>query len=81
MFVGDLNGDGLPDLGINYYGCVAAMLGVGDGTFESPFYLGTQPGAGVYAVANLHGQPASAGLSDIVTGDGRGVLVLVNTTP
>ncbi len=78
--VADVNGDGIPDIGINYYGCMALMLGVGDGTFASPFYLGTQPYAGVYAAANLHGQPASAGLPDIITGDGNGLLVLVNTT-
>jgi hypothetical protein len=78
--VADLNGDGIPDVGIDYYGCIAILLGKGDGTFKSPYYLGTGPGGFFFIAENLHGQAASSGLADIVVNDGGGVRVLINRT-
>jgi hypothetical protein len=78
--IADLNGDGIPDVGIAYYGCIAIFLGKGDGTFETQFYLGTGPSGYYFIAENLHGQAPSSGLADIVVNDGSGVMALINKT-
>jgi VCBS repeat protein len=78
--VADLNGDGIPDIAYDEQGSVAIFLGNGDGTFAAPFYLGTGPYPTDLFALNLHGQPRSAGVPDIVEPDSvSGVYVLVNT--
>jgi len=57
------------------------VYGRGDGSFAPQQYVGTGNGAGQIILSNVHGQPASANLPDIVEPDGGGgVMVLINTT-
>ena len=45
------------------------------------FAVGAGPGAGQVFMQNLHGQPSTAGLPDLVAPDGSGgVMVLINIT-
>jgi len=76
--VADLNGDGIPDIGIIAIFSTGIFLGNGDGTFKSPYYIGTGAASALLA-ENLHGQPASAGMPDIVV-PGASALTLINTT-
>ena len=67
MAVGDVNGDGKPDLVVataqsNFSGVVAVMLGNGDGTFQSPAYYPGQTGVVSLTVVDLDGD----GKPDIV---------------
>jgi hypothetical protein len=79
--VADLNGDGIPDIGLMEAGTLGIFLGNGDGTFQSPFYIGAGPNPGDIQPVNLHGQPASAGRPDLVAPDiSGGVMVLINTS-
>jgi len=81
IMVGDVNGDGVPDIGMMQAGTLGIFLGNGDGTYTAPFYIGAGPGPADILTENLHGQAASAGLPDIVAPDGTGgVMVLINTT-
>jgi hypothetical protein len=79
--VADLNGDGIPDIGLMEAGTLGIFLGRGDGTFEAPFYIGAGPTPGGVYAENLHGQPGSKGLPDLVSPDlSGGVMVLINTS-
>jgi len=79
--VGDLNGDGKPDLIVTQGGggsTLAIYLGKGNGGFEPPFYIGAGPLPGDVILEKLHSQPS--GFSDIVAPDATGgVTVLLNT--
>jgi hypothetical protein len=61
VMVADLNGDGIPDIGQMCANSFAIFLGKGKGAFESPFYIGAGPSPNDQLIANLHGQPPSAG--------------------
>jgi len=68
--IGDLNGDGLPDLAISNYvsnGTVSVLLGAGDGTFHPAIVSATNSG-----------YPAASALADL-NGDGNLDLMLSNT--
>jgi len=79
--VADLNGDGIPDIGLMEAGTLAIFLGNGDGTFQSPFYIGAGPNPGGILVGNLHGQAPTSGLPDLIAPDiSGGVMVLINTS-
>jgi hypothetical protein len=81
VMVAEVNGDGIPDVGVLGGDTIAIFLGKGNGTFAAPFYIGTGPSPGDILAENLHGQAPSAGLSDIVAPDvSRGVAVLINKT-
>ncbi|HLJ45719.1 MAG TPA: FG-GAP-like repeat-containing protein, partial [Bryobacteraceae bacterium] len=67
--IGDLNGDGKPDLAIGH--CCAGssityMLGNGDGTFQAEAAVGTQVAVTSLAAANLGGK----GPADLIAGSG-----------
>jgi hypothetical protein len=76
--IGDLNGDGIPDLAVALYclggdacgsgtsGGVSVMLGNGDGTFQSPVvYAVSGYGATSVSIGDLNGD----GYPDLVVGD------------
>src|ERR1022692_2360675 len=52
--VADLNGDGIPDIGLMEAGTLGIFLGNGDGTFATPFYIGAGPNPGGILAENLH---------------------------
>jgi hypothetical protein len=80
--VGDVNGDGIPDILMPASGSLGIAYGIGNGTFTSQLFVGTGNGAGQIILTNIHGQPASEDLPDIVEPDDTGgVMVLINTTP
>jgi len=79
--VADLNGDGIPDIAVLGADTLAIFLGTGGATYAAPFDIGTGPSPGSLLVANVHGQPASAALPDIVAPDSSGgVMTLINQT-
>ena len=79
--VGDVNGDGIPDLLLPAGGSIGIALGKGNGTFLAPFAVGAGPAEGQILLANLHGQSPTAGLPDLVAPDSTGgVTVLLNLT-
>ena len=78
--VADLNGDGIPDIALQWADTLEIYLGQGGATYAPPFSIGTGVSPGALIVENLHGQPAS-GLPDIVVPDfSGGVMVLINAT-
>ena len=80
-FVADLNGDGIPDIGVLQGDTLEIYFGKGAAAYSSRFYIGTGPSPGGLFVANLHGQPPGKGLPDIVVPDtSGGVMVLLNLT-
>jgi hypothetical protein len=80
--VGDINGDGIPDIvtansvGYGSGGTVSVLLGKGDGTFGPRTDYDVGDGALIPALADLNGD----GRLDIVTANdyGRGMTVLLN---
>ena len=79
--VANVNGDSTPDLLLLNTESLGVYLGKGNGTFQSPFFLGPGDAPGQILTENLHGQLASANLPDIVLPDGTGgVMVLTNLT-
>jgi hypothetical protein len=60
---------------------VQIYLGLGNGTFATPFYVGVGPAPGDILLEDLHGQSPTAGIPDIVAPDlSGGVTVLINET-
>jgi hypothetical protein len=79
--VGDVNGDGIPDILLPADGSIGVALGKGNGTFLKPFAIGSGPAEGQILMENLHGQSAASGLPDLVAPDATGgVTVLINRT-
>ena len=79
--VGDLDGDGIPDIALMEADTLTIYLGEGEAEYASPFQIGTGPSPGSVLLANIHGQAASAGLPDILAPDASGgVMVLINQT-
>jgi hypothetical protein len=81
LAIGDVNGDGIPDLLLPADGSLGIAYGKGDGTFKPTVAWRVGGSPGQILLENLHGQPASANLPDIVSPDSSGgVVVLLNTT-
>jgi hypothetical protein len=79
--VADLNGDGVLDIAYMQAGTIAIFVGNGDGTFQTPFYIGAGPSPNSFLAENLHGQTPHSGRPDLVAPDlARGVTTLINTT-
>jgi hypothetical protein len=79
--IGDVNGDGIPDLLLPANGGIGIALGTGKGTFYAPFVEGAGGGLGQVLLQNLHGQSPTAGLPDLVAPDaGGGITILFNKT-
>jgi FG-GAP-like repeat len=80
-FVGDLNGDGIPDICVLEADTLEIYLGGGNATYATPFAIGTGPSPGSILVEHLH-ELSTPGLPDIVVPDtSGGVMVLLNLTP
>jgi uncharacterized repeat protein (TIGR01451 family) len=74
VVVGDFNGDGKADLALSgLFGVVTIMLGNGDGTFHSPYFLPVGTSSEALAVGDFNGD----GNADLaVADDGGSVYVL-----
>ncbi len=84
IMVADVNGDGIPDVGVLASDTLLVYLGEGgtSASYAAPFGVGTGPSPGSILVENLHGQSKAADLPDIVIPDlSGGVTVLLNLTP
>ncbi|HTQ54408.1 MAG TPA: FG-GAP-like repeat-containing protein [Bryobacteraceae bacterium] len=64
LAIGDLNGDGKPDLIVSNANGIGVMFGNGDGTLQSPLYTTTAFGAASIVVSDLNGD----GIPDLVLG-------------
>ncbi len=79
--VGGVNGDGIPDLFLPADASLNIPYGKGDSNFEPTTTWGVDSSPGQILLENLHGQPATANLADVVSPDrGGGVTVLINIT-
>jgi hypothetical protein len=78
--IGDVNGDGIPDLPLPGDGSIGIALGTGKGTFLAPFFVGVGGGLGQVFTQNLHGQLPTGALDLVAPDSGGGVTVLINTT-
>jgi len=67
--VGDVNGDGIPDILLPADGSIGIALGKGNGTFLKPIVIGAGPADGQILLQSLHGQSPTAGLPDLVAPD------------
>src|ERR1700722_1255500 len=82
IMVSDVNGDGIPDIGVLAGDTLLLYLGQSGATYASPFGIGTGPSPGSLLTEDLHGQSPKANIPDIVVPDGSGgVDVLLNLTP
>jgi hypothetical protein len=82
VVIGDLNGDGRPDLASGTYtdpcSAVAVLLNQGDGVFGAPFYVpASNSSPSSVTLGDLNGD----GKLDLVVPNGDGVAVLLNMTP
>ena len=82
MAIGDLNGDGRPDLAgstlTDPCSAVAVLLNQGSGVFGAPSYVpATIFNPSSVTLGDLNGD----GKLDLVVPNGDGVAVLLNTTP
>jgi hypothetical protein len=81
VMVADLNGDGILDVATLASDTLTIFLGEGGFNFAPEFSIGTGPAPSGLLAANLHGQPSTAGLPDIVVPDASfGAMVLLNQT-
>jgi hypothetical protein len=73
--VGDLNGDGVPDLVVagEASPAVKVLLGIGDGTFQAPVDVGGTPRPGGVVMSDLNGD----GRLDLAVDNAQGVTVLL----
>jgi len=79
--VADLNGDGIPDILLQWGDTIDVHLGEPGANYAPTFSIGTGPAPGSVIFEDLHGQAPSAGLPDIVVPDySGGVTVLINKT-
>jgi len=82
VVIGDLNGDGRPDLAGNTLtdpcSAVAVLLNQGNGVFGAPSYVpASNSSPSSVTLGDLNGD----GKLDLVVPNGDGVAVLLNTTP
>lgn len=79
LSIGDVNGDGIPDLLLPADGSLGIAYGLGNGTFAPIMTWGLGSGPGQILLENLHGQPTT--MPDIVSPDSSGgIMVLLNIT-
>jgi hypothetical protein len=82
VVIGDLNGDGRPDLAghtlTDPCSALAVLLNQGNGVFGSPAYVpASNSSPSSVTLGDLNGD----GKLDLVVPNGDGVAVLLNTTP
>jgi hypothetical protein len=70
--IGDLNGDGHPDLAVADGHNVSVLFGRGDGSFPPAIYHGVQGEAAAVAIGDLNGD----GHPDLAVADAKGISVL-----